>query len=899
AGEVSYLALAFHHIVVDGWSVGVILSELDTLYQGRTLPRPAAGFPTVAASHRQDLSRRRPELSAYWRRSLDGAPPESTFPGPGHRTTHRGERITIGLPAGTHQAVAETAGRLGVTPYLLYLTVLMIQLARGCGRGDVVVGIATTNRTTGEELAVIGPFATQVPVRVRLPASTSLRAAVELVRDAVLGAVEHQGLPFHHVIRAAGATLEQGLNPVFQVMAVQRDWREPRYRFAGRPAECWDEYTGVSRSHVAMYFPGDGPETRIGIEFDLGRFDRRYARDRIAAGYRSLLATMLADPAAPCAIAAGDPAPAPAGEVVHERFLAVAAANPDAIAITQGTTWCDYSELERRSARVAAGLRARGVARGDVVAVCLPPGTELVTAQLAVLRSGAAFLPTDPDWPADRMGAILTDARAALLVGAWPGEADGAAPPVPVRGLAELAATAPAGGLSRVPVEGSDLAYLIYTSGSTGSPKGVMIEHRSLCWLTDRRHPFAVHPTDRVAQVCNVAFDASTQEIWCALLNGATLVVPQTRRLAPGDYAELYQGCSVALLVSGLFQQLVQHPRCAEAIRLLRLVLVGGDRLDPAVLPLPAGAGAGPGRDGHGRLHVYGLTEATSLATAGSLPDRHGAATVPVGPALPGTRVRVLDERLRDVPAGAEGKIYLMGPHLARGYHDQPAHTALRFVAAPGGTGERMLATGDRGRLLENGWLVLHGREDQQVKVRGFRLELGEIEGALREHPSVRVARVAVDPAGGWQRLVGFVQSLPGTGPDALRAELVARLRRRLPEFMQPHDLVVVDQFPVTPNGKVSVEELLAASAATPGTAPAGTAPVDRMRSLWSEVLGTDVTERDSFFALGGDSIQALRVLVACQEEFGVDLSLADLFQQPELRTFTEVVIERGKASHD
>lgn len=904
AGEVSYLAVIMHHIVADGWSLEVLVHELGALYEGVELPAVLTRYQDFVAAERAWLaSPDADEARLHWRHELTDAPHRSTLPGPGLRASHVGRQLTLRLPSTVPKDVAALAARHGATPYIFYLTAHALLLARHSGARDLVIGIPGANRWWDEFADTVGLLLNPLPLRLRFPAEVTVPGALALVRDAMLEALQYQRLPFSAIVREAEISRDSENTPLFQTIVAARTVRADSTLFAGGRAEWLHSYTGTAKYDLTVTFPDAPDDDTVVLEYDLGRFDPPYL-EMVADGYRSLVLELLgsADDA-PIAVCPQLSAASRAAHTVHGRFSAVARELPQQPAVIQGANTLTFAELDLHSERMARTLRATGVTRGDIVALRLPPGPDFITAALAVLRAGAAYLPLDDRWPDDRVRQVLADSAAVLRLDVG----DTALQPR----VTTLTPAAPEASGQPLPdgrtgsdPGGGDLAYVMYTSGSTGKPKGVMVEHGSILALASPGQRFALRRGDRTAHHSNLAFDAATFELWCTLLGGGTVVVAPSRDLGPEAYRELINSVTAIFITTGLFTELMRDPGCRRALYRTRLLLVGGDVLNPSVLaPLD--------RPGQLRLHCYGPTETTTFATVGSLDERTDRGTVPIGRAVEGARCLVLDERRAPVTEGGEGELHIGGAGVALGYLNRPGLTAQRF--APDDTGQRQYATGDRVRLLPDGALDFVGRLDHQVKIRGFRVELGEVEAVMAEHPAVETARaVLMGDSSALRRLVLVIRPHIGARPHTLAEEAREFLSTRLPAFMQPHEVFVVDHIPLTPNGKVDLGRLAAEGRQADGVPRAtaevaldpatGTATVDgveraRVATLWRGALGASADGGRDFIDAGGDSLTALRLLVAVKAEFGVEITPGELFAHPGPTQFAELVLERARST--
>ncbi|HEU0053830.1 MAG TPA: amino acid adenylation domain-containing protein, partial [Longimicrobium sp.] len=576
----------------------------------------------------------------------------------------------------------------------------------------------------------------------------------------------------------------------------------------------------------------------------------------------------------------------PAETCVHQLFEAQVARTPEAIAIVFEGRRLTYAELNARANRLAHHLRALGVGPEARVALVMPRSPELVEAELAVLKSGGVYVPLDPEHPAERLRAVLADsAPAALLTTAELAErfAELGMPVVAVDGEEPAWASHPATNLSVEGLTANHLAYVMYTSGSTGRPKGVMVAHRAIVRLVVDNKYAAFGPDDRVAFAANPAFDATTMEVWAPLVNGGTIVViDQDTLLDPLAMARVLE----AEGVTALFITTAVFNRYAEAIpgalARLRFLLTGGESSDPASFARVLGESGTV-------IHCYGPTETTTFAITHEV--RHveeGARTIPLGRPIGNTRVYLLDRAGEPVPVGVGGELYIGGAGVARGYQGRAGLTAERFVPDPwGDAGGRLYRTGDVGRWLPDGTIEFLGRTDHQVKVRGFRIEPGEIETRLLEHPEVREAVVLVrEDAPGDKRLVAYVAGDATAVAEALRAHL----SERLPAYMVPAAYVRLDALPLTPNGKIDRSALPApaddAFARRGYQAPVGETE-EALAGIWAEVLGVERVGRDDgFFELGGHSLLAVQVISRVRQVLEVEVALGELFTRPVLADF-------------
>ncbi|MEA2663803.1 MAG: hypothetical protein QOI11_747 [Candidatus Eremiobacteraeota bacterium] len=924
AGERHAVLLVTHHIATDGWSVAILHRELILAYEALRAGRPAPLAPL--ALHYADFAlwqrgdetgpERRRQL-AYWAERLRGAPAVLELPADRRRPAaarHRGALHRFALDPGTAEAVARTARALGCTPFALLCAAFAAWVHRVSGRDDVLIGTPVANRTRVEFEPLIGFFVNTLVLRTRLAGEPTFAQFLAAVRETALGALAHQDVPFERVVEELAPERDLTRAPLVQVVFAVQNAPVSTLAPAGVTLDRLDVDHGVAKFDLAFTLETDAAGLSGLIEYDADLFDAsRIAL--VAEQYRTLLAGALADPHAalhrlpligPAERALLDragatEAPFPAAATVHELVARQAALTPAAPAVAAPDGNLGYGELLAAASALTRRLRAAGIGPGDLVAVALPRSARLIVTLLGILRAGAAYVPLDANAPPERHRLVLADARCALVVTDRASRERVPAgtpvlvlddPPAAAESAAAIAAADSAPAEAAAAVHPLSAAYVVYTSGSTGRPKGVVCPHRAIVRLATAAAYCPLGPGDRVAQSSTFAFDAFTFEVWSALIAGATTVVLPTEALLDADrLGELLrrERIGVMFLTTTVFHTIArQRP---DAFAGLRTLLVGGESLDPraaaAVLD-----GAPPAR----LLNMYGPTEATTFATWHRI-ERADAErwAVPIGVPLQNTAIEVRDERGEEAAVGVVGELLLGGPGLALGYLNAPRATAAAFVPAPGGA--RWYRSGDFVRRLADGRLEFVGRRDGQVKLRGFRLELDEIEGVLREVPLVDDAVVVLDgAAASGPRLVAYV-----AGRADVRAVL-EHLHRRLPSPAIPTHYVPLEAFPVGSTGKVDRAALLAANhppqvlAPAPSTAgAAGEAeaedPVaDAVRAIWTRVLGHEVGLDDNFFTAGGHSLLLTQIVAALRSELGVDLPLRALFEAPDLRALARRV---------
>ncbi|TDC90178.1 amino acid adenylation domain-containing protein [Nonomuraea deserti] len=897
--------LTVHHLVCDGWSLRLLLEELSGAYRRLASPagpppadavpsEPAPQYPDYAAWQRERLaSHAMDESVAFWAETLKDAPTTLALPTDRPRPAVQsaaGGVVRVPLPSGTRERLAEVAARRNATPYMVMFAAFATFLARISGQRDLVIAVPVAGRDHPDVQAMIGLLVNTLAVRADLSDDPVFLDLLGQVRERLLAARPHHEAPFEAVVQALAPGRELSHDPLVQVMLAYDDDTRLTLDLPGATTERVELLLDDAKFDLLMNVERQGDELAAHFVYRAGLFDRETVR-HWARAFATLLDGLLGEPGRPVSAAGLLPAAdrrlivdgwnrtaAPtATRLVPDLVAERAAERPGATALVCGATALTYREVLERADRLAGRLRAAGVGPEIPVGLCLPRGADMVVAALAVLRAGGAYVPLDPGHPATRLKFMIGDAGVRLLIAAEPVDLG-----MPVAAPDGDDPLPPVGPVLTARPEPANTAYILYTSGSTGTPKGVAVEHRALLNLaTAVRHQFPVTGDDRVLQYVSFGFDVAVSDVVFSLVAGAELhIAAECERLGEDLYARLRDSrITYAFLPPSAAMSLPCPPDAREtALPDLRTLAVGGEAC-PAEL---VERWATPRRR---IVDAYGPSETTVYATTADLsPGR----PVVIGRPVANGRAYVLDERLRPVPVGVTGEIYLAGSGTARGYANRPGLTAERFVADPyGPPGGRMYRTGDLGRYDADGVLSYLGRVDTQVKLRGFRVELGEIETVLAAHPGVSVAAASVRG----DRLAVYVVA-DGDPPPA--AELRAWLGDRLPGYMVPDSVVLLPELPVNRSGKVDRSLLPEPPPTRPDLGRPYVAPAtDTERLLaevWAEALGlARVGTHDNFFDLGGNSIRLLAVLAALRER-GADggLKLVDLFRHPTVAALAD-----------
>jgi amino acid adenylation domain-containing protein len=888
------LFLVVHHLVSDGWSAALFLRELSVLYgaclggEPSPLPEPPVQYADWAVWQREQL---RGEVLEghlrWWTERLAGAPRVLDLPTDRPRPTVEdpaGGIVPLLLPQSLVEGLRRLAAAQGATLYMALLAGFQALLARLAGQETVSTGSPVARRHRLEVEGLIGFFVNTVVIRADVAGETG-HGLVHQVRESVLGAFAHQDLPFERLVEALDLERDPWWSPLFQASFILHNAPREEPRLPGLAVELLDTGTGTTQFDLVVSL-AESAETggaAGAIGYRTALFFETTVR-RLVRHYEALLHAMAADPGRPVMDLPflaeeerfqvlgewGGTGTAPErAETFVERFEAQTERTPDAPAVVAAGRSLTYRELDRQADRLARHLRSRGVGLEAVVMVRLERSPETLAALLGIWKAGAAWLPVDPSTPPERLAFLREDAAPALEL---------TARTVVVDGSAEIKDW----GVST----GDHLAYVLYTSGSTGRPKGVMIAQRNLMAFADGLEK--VLPSGdglRFGLNASLAFDASVQMLVPLLCGHSLWIVPEEARRDADRLAGFLREADLHALDCTPSQLDLLLAAMDASGKPPRLLLVGGEPISPAqarrLALLP----------GTRSLNVYGPTECTVEVTAGEIEETD------IGRPLGSARLRLLDAAGQPVPPGARGEIWIGGPQVGRGYLGRPDLTADRFRPDPfsGEDGARLYRTGDLSRWLPDGRIDLLGRADRQVKLRGVRIEIGEIEASLAAHPSVGEAAADLRDTPGGPVLAAWVTPAGSEAPD--RRELRRWLRERLPEAMIPSSFTVLDALPRTVSGKLDRRALPAPERAGDGGSVPPRDPVElRLAGLFQEVLGiAEAGVQDSFFDLGGHSLAAIRLAAQIRETFGISLPVASLFAAPTVEALARLLREGGE----
>ena len=938
------LMLTLHHIISDGWSIGILFRELANLYtsftqdQSPALPELPIQYADYVFWERETMQGPTLErLLAYWRKQLHGPLPVLELPVDHPRSIapmSRGAAQAVQLSRALTQALKALGQHEGATLFMTLLAAFQVLLHRWTGQEDIVVGSVVAGRRKVELEKLIGFFVNTLVFRGDLTGEPTFRQLLVRTREMAVGGLAHQDLPFERLVNELRPDRSLSRNPLFQVMFVLQNAPMAPTNLPQLRLQPIEVDTGTSKFDLTLSMMETADGLRAAMEYNADLFEPGTVA-RILGCFQTLLESIVENPDQPIArLALLKPAERhqllsewnqtatdfPRKQTIAQLFEEQVARAPHSVAVNFGNQRLTYLQLDSQANQLARWLRRAGVGPDTLVGLCVERSLELIVALVAILKAGGTYVSLDPTYPPERLTFMLRDIAAPVLltqqrlrtrVEAFAAEAaaegnDGAAARRPIVLCLDSEWARVAGESDDAPpceITPDHVAYVSYTSGSTGQPKGVCVSHRGVVRLVKNTDFARFGPDEVFLQFAPIAFDASTFEIWGALLNGGRLVVypPGPSSLADlGDFIER-NGISTLWLTAGLFHQMVEEQ--LDRLQNVRQLLAGGDVLSPAHV-----ARALERLPRTQLINGYGPTENTTFTcchriTVPPLPGR----SVPIGRPIANTQVYILDHQLQPVPAGVPGELYAAGDGLALGYLNRPELTQEKFVPNPfvqanprGGVAStpnsepqtpnraapqapRMYRTGDRARWLPDGSIEFLGRIDRQVKVRGFRVEPAEIESVLETHPTVKECAVIVrEDSTGEKRLVAYI--VPAKHPAPPTDTWRVHLAEKLPDYLVPSAFFPLDTLPLTTNGKLDVAALPVIDGARPDLQGQYIAPRDdverQLAAIWENVLNVHpIGVHDQFFALGGHSLLAVRMVAQLEKTFGKKLPVAAIFQ--------------------
>ncbi|MBL1179045.1 non-ribosomal peptide synthetase [Pantanalinema sp. GBBB05] len=930
-----WLLLALHHIIFDEWSSGVLIRELGELYtalvEARSPRLPELPIQYADFSHWQQQWLQGEVLNTqlrYWQQQLHDVPLLNL---PGARShplqpSHQGASQLLEFPQCLLDALEELSQAVGVTLFMTLLAAFQTLLHRYTGQTDIAIGSPIANRHHSELEGLIGFLVNSLVLRTDLSGNPTFREVLERVRDVTLAAYAHQDLPFEKLVEELQPVRSLGQNPLFQVVFALQNTPMEQLELPGLVLSPVALETKTARFALELYvwkcadnfrnLWGQGWQQSDGLRgvivYNTDLFDPNTI-STFQHHFQTLLEKIVASPESPLSALSlltqeeqqgliqhwgRNQSSYPAKTCIHQLFEAQVQQRPTAIAIQFGSQQFTYQALNQGSNQLARYLRRLGITAEMPVGICLERGVEAIAAMLAVLKAGGAYVPLDPSYPSERLHLMVQEAGITVMLTQADWVTTLQMDTIKVICLEQewdAIAQEPDDNLLTL-TTAEQLAYVIYTSGSTGTPKGVMVSHRAVNRLVCATNYIQIAPDDRIAQVANLAFDAATFEVWGALLNGAQLIgIERDTTLSSIEFATTLQQqqVSILFLTTALLNQTVSQ--VPYAFSQLKYLLFGGETVNVDRVRLVMQQG----KPQH-LIHVYGPTENTTFSTWYEVNDIPTAATtIPIGQAIANSQVYLLDEDLHPVPAGVVGEIYLGGDGLAQGYLHRSELTAARFIKTEFAV---LYQTGDLALYRCDGNLEFLGRTDHQIKLRGFRVELGEIEVAIAHHPLIQTAVVVVremlpddapteiQPE---RQLVAYI--VPETAAIPTERELRSFLKQTLPVYMIPAAFVVLAALPLTANGKVDQPALPPPHLNTIRTASPTIAPTTSLEvslvELWSQLLGRkQVSIHDNFFELGGHSLLATQLVSRIRDRLQIELPLRKVFETPTIAELAQTI---------
>ena len=941
------LLIALHHIIFDEWSSGVLIRELGEIYAALVENKPIA-LPELPIQYADFAHWQREWLQGevlntqlrYWKQQLKDVP-VLNLPGAAARKpvqSHRGASQLLELPQPLLDALEELSQQAGVTLFMTLLAAFKTLLHRYTGQIDIAIGSPIANRHRSELEGLIGFLVNSLVLRTNLAGDPTFRELLNRVRDVTLAAYAHQDLPFEKLVEELQPVRSLGQNPLFQVVFALQNTPMEQLELPGLFLSPVELETKNSRFDLELYvwkctdnfrnLWGKGWQQSDGLRgvivYNTDLFDSNTIAS-VRQHFQTLLEGIVANPDTPISALQllnnqeqqellarwhSNQSSYPENVCIHQLFEAQVRERPTAIAVKYSNQQFTYQALNQGSNQLARYLQRLGINSEIPVGICLERSVEAIAAMLAVLKAGGAYVPLDPSYPSERLHFMVEDAKIKVVLtkGDWADLFPTDSTRIVCLDRQWDAIAIESDENLSTPCTPDQLAYLIYTSGSTGTPKGVMVPHRAVNRLVCNTNYVEIEQSDRIAQVANLAFDAATFEVWGALLNGAQLIgIERDTTLQAADFVtELQQQqISILFLTTALFNQTVSQ--IPHAFQSLKYLLFGGEmvNIDRVITVVQQG------KPQH-LIHVYGPTENTTFSTWYEVKDiPENATTIPIGQAIANTQVYLLDANLNPVPANVSGEIYLGGDGLAKGYLNRPELTAERFINAQlkissnsklKTQNSKLYKTGDRALYRPDGNLEFLGRTDNQIKIRGFRVELGEIETAIAQHTMVQTAAVIVREIDSNSQLIAYV--VPETSAIPTQRDLRSFLKTKLPAYMLPAAFVVLDTLPLTANGKVDQKalpppHLTVARETSPTVAPTNSLEASLVE-IWTQLLGAkQVGINDNFFEMGGHSLLATQLVSRIRDRFKVELPLRSVFETPTIAELAQKIESLRSSSSD
>ncbi|MEA5581859.1 amino acid adenylation domain-containing protein [Nodularia harveyana UHCC-0300] len=927
-GEESHLLLiTIHHIISDGWSVGIFIQELSALYQafctGKPTPLPElpVQYADFAIWQRQYLTGELLQAKLnYWQQQLAGAPPLLELPTDKPRPaiqTFRGNKQDFTLSLQLTEKIKALSQNSGVTLFMTLQTAFVTLLHRYSGQTDILVGTPIANRNRAEIESLIGFFVNTLVLRTQIVGNPSFAELLQQVKQVALDGYAHQDVPFEQVVEALQPERNLSHTPLFQVMFALQNAPLGNLELSGLSLTPLPIETVTAKFDLTLSME-ETPEGLMGTwEYNCDLFEAETIA-RMTSHLQHLLAEIVTTPEQSVGLLPmlspqeqhqllvewnDTETEYPVDMAIHQVFVAQVEKTPDAVALFFADQSLTYTQLNSRSNQLAHYLIKQGVQLGDAVGICVERSLEMAIALLAILKAGGVYVPLDPNYPLERLSWMLADAKPPLLltqkhlVDQLPTQVE-----TKITCLESISESIKQESPENpsIPSQADDLAYIMYTSGSTGKPKGVCIRHRGVVSLVKANNYVQLNAEQVFLQLAPISFDASTFEIWGSLLNGAKLAIAPPNQSSLEELGQIIQKYQVTTLwlTASLFHLMVDER--LEDLQPVRQLLAGGDVLSVSHIQK--------------LLHQfpecrvingYGPTENTTFTCCFPvITDTALGLSVPIGRPIANTQVYILDAHLQPVPIGVKGELYVGGVGLAQGYLHRNDLTKKKFIPLdigykkPGESphSRTVYKTGDLARYLPDGTIEFCGRSDHQVKIRGFRIELGEIEAVLDQHPQVSQGVVMVQgETANEKRLVAYIVPIPGE--TITNTELFDFLQQRLPNYMIPAAFVFLDSLPLNPNGKVDRRASLTIDDSRPQITQAfvtAHSPSEEvLTAIWSEILGVSkVGIYDNFFYLGGHSLLAAQLVNRIQQTFDLELPIRELFQKPTVAELLEVLAE-------